>query len=427
MFTEQEKQEINKFISMLYHDDRNSNYFICNYDNGMHSLRTNLSELDISQIKEKDCYISLNGFKGCHRKRDECRQINGIVFDLDYHHNVTKAEMDWIKKRSLEYILDAFSSGDLYEANIITDTTRGLQLFYLFEKSISYRCKNGDLNQKAIYAYEKIHENIEEKLKAVLPEENSLESDPNVFDIPRVARIPCTINTKTGEKASIVHINEDYYYFSDFYSKSDNKAKKSPNANELKQRNKPLKTQTALNEARISEIEKLQSIRKDASEGYRNYMTFIYYNSAVQIYGQKEALKKTCAFCNNFGESYTPFTETEVKGIARGIDNNSTKDYKGYYVITKEWIIDRLNITDEEAEQIGLSKQLNSRELKKRKNVQLKNERNAKIIKMADAKIKHLDIAKEIGVSLRTVQTVLKNNGKVREYNPNVNVQNIAS
>lgn len=427
MFTEQEKQEINKFISMLYHDDRNSNYFICNYDNGMHSLRTSLSELDISQIKEKDCYISLNGFKGCHRKRDECRQINGIVFDLDYHHDVTKAEMDWMKKRSLEYILDAFSSGDLYEANIITDTTRGLQLIYLFEKSISYRCKNSELNQKAIYAYEKIRENIEAKLKAVLPDENPLEFDPNVFDIPRVVRIPGTINTKTGEKASVVHINEDYYSFGDFYSKSNNKAKKSSNINELKKRNKPLKTQTALNEARISEMEKLQLIRKGNCEGHRNYMTFIYYNSAVQIYGQKEALERTCAFCNNFGESNTPFTETEIKGIARGIDSNSTKDFKGYFLITKEWIVDRLNITDEEAEQIGLSKQLNSREQKKRKNALLKKERNTKIIKMADAKIRHSDIAKEIGISLRTVQNVLKNNGKVREYHPNVNVQNIAS
>jgi hypothetical protein len=158
MLNKQDKQEITKFISMLYHDDHDSNYFICNLDDRMHSLRTSLSEFDISQVKENDCYISLNGFAGHHRKKEECRQINGIVFDLDYHHNVTEAEMDWVKKRSLQYILDAFSSGDLYEANIITDTTRGLQLIYLFENSISYRRKNSELNSKVLYAYEKIRD-----------------------------------------------------------------------------------------------------------------------------------------------------------------------------------------------------------------------------------------------------------------------------
>lgn len=46
---------------------------------------------------------------------------------------------------------------------------------------------------------------------------------------------------------------------------------------------------------------------------------------------------------------------------------------------------------------------------------------------MADENISRSDIAKEIGVSLRTVQNVLKNSGKTRGYTKNVNVQKNAS
>lgn len=426
MLNKQDKQEITKFISMLYHDDHDSNYFVCNLDDRMHSLRTSLSEFDMSQVKENDCYISLNGFAGHHRKIKECRQINGIVFDLDYHHNVTEAEMEWIKKRSLQYILDAFSSGDLYEANIITDTTRGLQLIYIFENSISYRCKNSEINSKTLYAYEKIRDNIEAKIKAALPEENSLEYDSNVHDISRIIRLPGTVNTKTGKKAHILHINEDYYVFTDFYTKKKNADKKEITPKQFK-KFKRLNNKTALNEARINEIEKLQQIRKDNCEGHRDYMTFIYYNSAVQIYGHKEATEKTYAFCQNFGRCDSSFGDAQIRAIIKEIDTNVTKDFKGYYIITKEWIIEKLNITDEEADLIGMSKSLNARELRKRNNAKAKNERNAKIIKMADENIRHSDIAKEVGVSLRTVQNVLKNSGMVREYSTNVNVQNNAS
>ena len=56
-----------------------------------------------------------------------------------------------------------------------------------------------------------------------------------------------------------------------------------------------------------------------------------------------------------------------------------------------------------------------------------KAERNNKIIAMVKEGIKHSDIAKKLGISLRTVQTVLKNNGLTRGYYCNVNVQNNAA
>ena len=157
MFSEKRKEDIEKFISAIMHDDHESNYFICHYaDGSMHSFRTSRAEFSLEQVKEKDCYFSLNGFAGYHRKSDECRQINGIVVDLDYHEASTKAFRRWIVGRNLAVILDAVDAGDIPAPNIITNTGRGIQLLYLFENSISYFTKNGEINEKAIFAYKRI-------------------------------------------------------------------------------------------------------------------------------------------------------------------------------------------------------------------------------------------------------------------------------
>lgn len=96
-------------------------------------------------------------------------------------------------------------------------------------------------------------------------------------------------------------------------------------------------------------------------------------------------------------------------------------------MITKDWIMDKLAITDIEAGELGISKSINSRARKKQTNQVAKAERNSKILEMASSGIKHADIAKELGISRRTVQSVLKNNGLTRKYAFNVNVQKIAA
>lgn len=427
MLTENDKKQIEQFISMLYHDDHDSNYFICHFKNGkMNPFRTSLDEFDMSQIKENDCYISLNGFAAHHRKKRECRQINGIVFDLDYHYPTTPETLEWIKQRNLKYLLDAIDNHLLYEPNIITNTSRGYQFIYLFNNSIAYYCKDSTINEKAIYAYNQIRITIEKQMRDALPDEDYLDIDQNVYDIPRIVRLPGTTNTKTGQKTYLVHINEDYYDFTDFYTK---KEKKTPKQNTKPKQSAGHKKCSGieLQKARIEELEKLQQLRGEKCEGYRNYMTFIYYNSAVQIYDKDTAVTKTLEFCNKFPTGTEPFSNAQIKAIIRNIDKNKTKAYKGHYVITKEWIFDKLAITDIEAKQIGITNNFNSRAKKKQQNQLKKAERNDKIITMTKEGIKHSDIAKQLGISLRTVQTVLKINGLTRDYGTNVNVQNNAA
>ena len=218
MLTEKDKNQINTFISMLYHDDKNSNYFIGYRENGRwKSKRTSIIEFEYDQINDTDCYISLNGFAPYNRKSDSCRQINGIIFDLDYHHKTTPEYLDWIKERTLIVLREAIYEGRLYEPNLITDTGRGLQVLYIFEKSIPHRLINGDLNGKCIDAYNRITDTLKSQIESVLAEEEDLLelNKCTANDLTRVIRIPGTMNSKSKTKATIVHINEDYYFLAD--------------------------------------------------------------------------------------------------------------------------------------------------------------------------------------------------------------------
>ena len=425
MFSEKRKEDIEKFVSAIMHDDHVSNYFICHYAEGsMHSLRTSRTEFSLEQVKEKDCYFSLNGFAGYHRKSDECRQINGIVIDLDYHEASTKAFRRWIVGRNLAVILDAVDAGDIPAPNIITNTGRGIQLLYLFENSISYFTKSGETNEKAIFAYKRIQEEIMRKVNAVFPEDDGLEIDRNVNDVSRVVRIPGTKNSKSDTVASIVYTNDEYYSFSDFFKKKDTSNKNAPiNKSSVK----GFYGIKELQQARIHELEKLVELRNGNCEGYRNYMALLYYNAAVQIHEKDEAKKMLSDFCKKFNPGTSPFTKSQINAIIRSVDSNKTAGYSGYYIFTKQWIIEHLAITEDEANAIGFSTCINKRERTKQKNRQNKQERNTKIIQMHNSGVIHSDIAKALGISLRTVQTVIKNAGLARAYSATINVQKNAA
>ena len=112
MLTEKDKNQTDTFLSMLYHDDKNSNYFIGYRENGRwKSKRTSIIEFEYDQLNDTDCYISLNGFAPYNRKSDSCRQINGIVFDLDYHKKSTSEYLDRIKERTLIVLREAIHEG----------------------------------------------------------------------------------------------------------------------------------------------------------------------------------------------------------------------------------------------------------------------------------------------------------------------------
>lgn len=85
--TDKELSSLNKelFFSMLFHDDKNSNYIIQKFKFGEFRKVVKVNELPDAEIPEEDVYISINGFCGYTRKSYQCRQINALFFDLDCH------------------------------------------------------------------------------------------------------------------------------------------------------------------------------------------------------------------------------------------------------------------------------------------------------------------------------------------------------
>ena len=129
-------------------------------------------------------------------------------------------------------------------------------------------------------------------------------------------------------------------------------------------------------------------------EGYRNYIALLYYNAAVQIFEKEKADKMLFAFCKKSNPGTTPFTKSQINAIIRSVNSNRTAGYSGYYIFTKQWIIEHLAITQDEANAIGFSTCINKRERTKQKNRQNKKERNTQTIQMHNSGVIHSDIAR---------------------------------
>ncbi len=389
------------FIEMLLHDDKNSNYFVAHKSSGRFSQKHYTKEEILDNMPEKDAYISLNGFSGWKRKTANCRQINALFFDLDYHESITKSEIDWINGHNLQLLEDAIKNKELYTPNIIVNSGRGLQLFYILENSIPYKLKDGNINEKALYSLNKIRETITDQLNNILKDtEYPLEIDNQVGDITRVVRIPGTYNTKAKSIAEIVYINDEYCKLADFYTKTNKPkiiksyTKKAPKA----------ETKDALQHARLRELKRLQEYRNFNCIGCREIMCFLFFNAASQVYSKADAINELQKFNSSFLE---PIPEYQIRAIAK----------EKHYKISRDYIIKNLNITDIEIQQLKLFSTNNlSRILKKAQTKKNKQERNTEILNLVRLGMRHSDISNIVGVSLRTVQNVLKENNITRSY-----------
>ncbi len=410
-------EEAKKFFDMLYHDDRNSYYFLCTKKNGTWQQKgLKLDELYNCELDENaNCYVSLNGFSCVRRGQKYCRQINALFFDLDYHKPCDDSYLNWIKERTYIIITESIANKELTPPTIITDTTRGLQLFYIFDTSLSLRCKDGKTNSKGLFILDQIQQKLLKELKVVLNSDTDLlELDTQVFDVTRVVRLPSTKNMTTGKTAKIKYINEDYYVFDDFKLCQQGRKQKSKS-----ECNKPFKNtnQLSLQKTRLDELQRLVEYRNYDVEGCRNAFALLYYNSAVQIYGENEAESRLFEFCEQFKQGTKPFTKSELKAIIKSVNANHGGEYSGHYKITKKWIMEHLNVTDIEKRKLNLFKSTNSKKEKvKRENQKRKLERNNTIYQMHRLGFTHSEIAENCECSLRTIQNVLKAMGETREY-----------
>lgn len=435
------KDETLEFLKLILHDDKNSFYRIAVRKNGkMKNSYYNKMELLRNDIEfdDKDTYISINGFCIKCGKRRFSRQINGVFVDLDCHDicglstpaNILRINID----RTYMLLMDAVHNGDVFAPSIVVSSGRGLHLYYIYENSISVRKASGTENCKSLKCHRWIQSIIFDSIKnALLNNEDMLELDTSVKDITRISRLPGTINSHTATECTVLWKPDEplYYTFADFgvdtYEYNERKKeemKKNKKSNRNKSKSVHYKDNYyGLNALRVKQIEELQKMRNYMCDGCRENMMFHYYNAAVQIMdvvsAEAETRRINNLFLDNNGYPH-PLRNSEIEAIIRGVRQNKgmsavgMKSYVGYYKINNARFYSDINVKTDELENLPALPNKRQREsTEKKKN---KAERDRKIISMAEAGVNHSEISKNVNVSLRTVQSVLKAAKKTRKY-----------
>lgn len=426
--------EQQQFLTILHHDNRNSyvSRFVAKV--GQYST-SNLVELE-EYCNSNNIYVSLNGFTKYGRKSEDIRQINAIYFDLDMHnkevlnkYSTEEEKLDFIDEcigNTLNLLYDAILQEEIPEPTMITNTGRGLGIFYVLDRSIA--CAKGK-NEKQVMYWKQIYNGLALKFKEILTEDNNdlakqpeaiLEFDDKVVaDVSRVTRMPMTYNQAVKRECRLLSADGTYYSLKEL----SKYIKFVPQKMIHKKDNIVMVDFQAMkfHQERMKCMESLQKLRSFKGNGHRDYMCFCYYNEAVQVYGQKQAALLLDSYNQKFTE---PLSGPEIKNLMKGVDNNTGKNHTGFYKLTNQWIIENCEITPAEQESIGfnLTKRQIDRKIIKEKHQKEREERNLAIISYVQnhAECPYKDVAAYFGVSIATVKRILKMGGILRYNKKNI-------
>lgn len=402
------------FRRLLTHDDRNSFYVLATDAGGQwrETAVKNNGLLAVGFQPNASYYITHNGFTSRTRKTEALRQLNALFFDLDCH-NAAEAETRAAVEEAIQAISSATKAGNLPEPTMIIDSGRGLQLFYVLDRSIPMNCSNkGATENKGAILFSAVQQQLASAIEAIIKDIPNISLDRATFDHARVSRIPGTYNRNARRFARLVEASEIFH--------SLQALRTSLCAFSAQSIAKPLprraKTHASLMHykplmlRRLTKIVDLQAYRNFNCEGNRELMCFVFYNTAVQIYDQDHAVQRLSQFNARF---IKPLANTELKGIISSVDGVvNLKGDRGYYLIGVVRLIEMLGLTEEEVQAIDFfesSKALQRKQAKQQTRAK-RQARNNEIIKLRQTtNLTQKEIAQRVGCSLRTVASVLKN------------------
>ena len=430
-----DEQEL--FLSILYHDARGGNAIRMllgpEVPEGQKRYVRHFANKDIRRLgygsMKNNAYASLNTFRSYRRLSDQVFNHSGIFIDLDGH-NYTGSDLVRSKIKTLDVLQKAFDDGTLSTPTMITDTGRGYGLFFILRQSIA----NSPKSEKSIKYLNDVTSKLTAKIKGILDAEKGLlEVDTTVHDAARVVRMPMTYNLKSQSWCRLIYWNEedgDTKYF-------DLKELSEQNhlfdyINEVKEKYKAQKVvsidayRLPFLTIRMQKLELLQELRGYSCAGSREYMTFIYYNAAKQVYGAEQGVRAVKVFNERFN---SPLDDSELQHAIDVTDKNVAplKNYEGYYKLPDDWIMEKLAVTAEENAQcrFGSSKRQIEREQTKAEHKKAREERSRQIIEYVQAhpEMKYEDIEVSLGISDSMLRRTLKKAGISRYKTTNTGVE----
>ena len=380
------------------------------------AVRQFLEDMHVSE--KLDYYITANTVNGVERNLEGLFSLDNIVLDIDCHNEVDEGWQEQILP-----LIWRFKHDEVVPApNSIVRTGRGIQ-FWWHIRPVYVKCKP---------YFVEVRNFLISRINDFLTEYNEF----SAFHVDNTAsnnlvgyyRLPGTYNTKAGVQVEFEILREEEYLLQDMTAWMElerSQEAKEPAASAppppaaddfsgkyLASDIRILRDFHTLGFFRTRQLIQLRIIRdNDVGSETRNNLCFMVYNAMLPALGHERAFEKLMDFNQGFK---APMTEHELEGVIC-----SARD-KGGYRYTNEKMIEFLEITPEEQKSIGLwiptepfdpMTRISTHPSRKAAARTAKEDRNAKVLALANKGLKIAVIAKEIGIDRNTVADILKKNG----------------
>ena len=379
------------------------------------TVRAFLSEMHVSS--KFDYYITANTVNGVERNLNGLFSLDNIVLDLDCH---DEDVLSW--KEQILPLIWRFKHDEVVPIpNSIVKTGRGLQ-FWWHIKPVYVKCKP---------YFEEVRDFLMSRIRDLLAEY----SDFEIFHLDSSAshnlvgyyRLPGTVNTKTGTHVEFELLRTEEYLLQDLVAwvkleKSQMPAKEHEmpfpvpaddfSGRYLASDIRLLRDYHTLGFFRTRQLIQLRILRdNDIGSETRNNLCFMVYNAMLPALGHEKAFQKLMDYNQGFKQ---PMTEHELEGVIC-----SARDKNGYRY-TNEKMIEFLEVTPEEQKAIGLWKpsepfnpltRISSHPSRREAARTAREDRDAKVLALANSGQKITAIAQELGIDRNTVSAILKKRG----------------
>ena len=423
-YTYDDKEKERKtFLETLYHDRRNGQMILLHKDrNQMIPLSTcDIDELELAATGT-DVYTTVSTFKGNRRTSVNVFNYGSIYIDLDCH-SENSAQVENAKKLAAEILEVAYADGLLAVPTMITDTGRGYGLQYVLTRSIANTWKT----EKIRAFYKRVRKALIEKYTEILSvAPQAAQPDTAVQDDARVCRIPGTYNVAADAYCRLVSVSGKRYELSQIVQdchlwdwKPDEVYKREKEEKESRRKARVTAGKVVsfadyampFLSARLDQLTKLQDLRGNGCEGYREQILFIAYSTLAQIDRSTAALKLqelNARFAN-------PLDQMELNHIVAETDSSIGIDHRGFYKLKNTYLIERLGLSDDEIKAVGLNmgwRRTAERQAARDKRKELR-EKVIGLLKQDDY-LTYEEISAIAGVSRRKICTIAREEGLMR-------------
>lgn len=358
-------------------------------------------------INKKDVYYTPNTFNSPKsRVRENLWQLHRFYIDIDHKPNTREID----KFEVVAEIEKLVEAKKIPQPTEYVHSGRGIHIYWDI----------ANCHIMLLDLWDKIESNLYNQLKEIENVIDNIKIDSKVKDPTRLLRLPGTINSKSNSKCySMLRREKNIYNIFDL-KKAYIKPKKAYKKRESNISYLPTKNLYTLNKSRIEDFKTIVELRNYDVEGYRNslIMYYSYHYRLIYDVTVNELIEEVKTFNNSFKK---PYNARQLVSVCRSINKtvkhfreDNTKGYK----FTNKYIIDSLNLTEEEQRKLKtiISTEEKYRRKNTKRNAARRNEEGltpkqaelqelkVKVLELKASKVKNKDIANKLGISIKTLE-----------------------